>query len=168
MEELITDILLSASLCADCFAVALCSSVTMKKVTLAQVLQIALIFAIIQTSFLFVGWAFGDFIARYLMHFVKWIGMGILVFVGVSMIREAFSEEKPRNLTGFLNIVLAGIADSIDALAVGISCSGRVHHHSPVSHYRHQGRKPDWNQSRQTCCRVRRCCPYIAGNQYLA
>ena len=90
MEELITDILLSASLCADCFAVALCSSVTMKKVTLAQVLKIALIFAIIQTSFLFVGWAFGDFIARYLMHFVKWIGMGLLVFVGVSMIREAF------------------------------------------------------------------------------
>ena len=95
----------------------------MKKVTLAQVLKIALIFAIIQTSFLFVGWAFGDFIARYLMHFVKWIGMGILVFVGVSMIREAFSEEKPRNLTGFRNIVLAGIADSIDALAVGISMS---------------------------------------------
>lgn len=123
MEELITDILLSASLCADCFAVALCSSVTMKKVTLAQVLKIALIFAIIQTSFLFVGWAFGDFIARYLMHFVKWIGMGLLVFVGMSMIREAFSEEKPRNLTGFRNIVLAGIADSIDALAVGISMS---------------------------------------------
>ena len=120
MEELITDILLSASLCADCFAVALCSSVTMKKVTLAQVLKIALIFAIIQTSFLFVGWAFGDFIARCLMHFVKWIGMGLLVFVGVSMIREAFSEEKPRNLTGFRNIVLAGIADSIDALAVEI------------------------------------------------
>ena len=114
MEELITDILLSASLCADCFAVALCSSVTMKEVTLAQVLKIALIFAVIQTSFLFVGWAFGDFIARYVMHFVKWIGMGLLVFVGVSMIREAFSEEEPRNLTGLRNIFLAGIADSAD------------------------------------------------------
>ena len=49
--------------------------------------------------------------------------MGLLVFVGVSMIREAFSEEEPRNLTGLRNIFLAGIADSIDALAVGISMS---------------------------------------------
>ena len=120
---MITDILLSASLCADCFAVALCSSVSMKKVSMGEVLKIALIFAVIQTSFLFIGWAFGDFIARYVMKFVSYIGMGLLVFVGGSMIREAFSEEESQNLTGFRNIVLAGVADSIDALAVGISMS---------------------------------------------
>ena len=39
------------------------------------------------------------------------------------MIKEAFSEGKPQNLTCLRNIVLAGMADSIDALAVGISMS---------------------------------------------
>lgn len=123
MENMIKDILLAASLCADCFAVALCSSVSMKKVRLWEVLKIALIFAVIQTSFLLAGWAFGDFIARYIMKFVKYVGMFLLLFVGGSMIRGAFSEEESQNLTGFRNIVLAGIADSIDALAVGISMS---------------------------------------------
>ena len=49
--------------------------------------------------------------------------MGLLLFVGGSMIKEAFSEEDSQNLSGFRNIVIAGVADSIDALAVGISMS---------------------------------------------
>ena len=114
------DILLSASLCADCFAVALCASVSMKNVRWTEVLRIALIFAVIQTSFLAAGWAFGDFISRYIMKIVKYVGMALLIFVGSSMIREAFSDEEPHSLTGFCNIVLAGVADSIDAFSVFI------------------------------------------------
>lgn len=122
------DILLSASLCADCFAVALCASVSMKNVRWTEVLRIALIFAVIQTAFLAAGWAFGDFISRYIIKIVKYVGMALLIFVGSSMIREAFSDEESHSLTGFRNIVLAGVADSIDALAVGISMSmaGRI------------------------------------------
>lgn len=123
VENLLKDILLAVSLCADCFAVSLCASVSMKKTRAGEVMKIALIFAVIQTLFLFLGWAFGDFIAKYVLSYVKYIGMGLLVFVGVSMIKEAFSEEESRNLSGFRNIVMAGIADSIDALAVGISMS---------------------------------------------
>ena len=168
MEELITDILLSASLCADCFAVALCSSVTMKKVTLAQVLKIALIFAIIQTSFLFVGWAFGDFIARYLMHFVKYKGG---LFRGEAKKPYRLSEYRScrscrqyrRPGSRYFNVDGRTQSGRHDG-----PCRGRLHYYSPVCHHRHQGRKLDWNQSRQTCCRVRRCCPYIAGNQYIA
>ena len=122
------DILLSASLCADCFAVALCASVTMKNVRWTEVRRSALIFAVIQTSFLAAGWAFGDFISRYIIKIVKYVGKALLIFVGSSMIREACSDEEPHSLTGFRNIVLAGVADSIDALAVGISMSmaGRI------------------------------------------
>ena len=120
MEEIFKDILLSASLCADCFAVSLCASVATKRVSWGEILKISLIFAVIQTSFLFVGWAFGDFIARYVLAYVKYIGMGLLLFVGGSMIKEAFSEEESQNLSGFRNIVIAGVADSIDALAVHV------------------------------------------------
>ena len=113
------DILLATSLCADCFAVALCSSVTMKKVPIVRVLKIALIFAVIHTALLFIGWAFGDFIARYVIHFVKYIGMLLLVLVGGQMIKDAFSQEKSQSLSS----LRAAFADSIDALAVGISLS---------------------------------------------
>ncbi len=123
MEEIIKDILLSASLCADCFAVSLCSSVSMRKTRFWEILKIALIFAVIQTSFLLIGWAFGDFIAKYILVYVRYVGMGLLLLVGGSMIKESFSEEESQNLSGVRNIVLAGIADSIDALAVGISMS---------------------------------------------
>ena len=121
--DIVKDILLAASLCADCFAVALCASVSMSGVKWKEVMRIALIFAVIQTSLLFVGWAFGDFIARYIIKIVSYVGMLLLVFVGGSMIKEDFSDEYPRNLSGLRNIVIAGIADSIDALAVGISMS---------------------------------------------
>ncbi|MDD6253494.1 MAG: manganese efflux pump [Bacteroidales bacterium] len=121
--EIIKDILLAASLCADCFAVALCASVSMKGVRWGEVMRIALIFAVIQTAFLFIGWAFGDFIARYIIKIVSYVGMALLAFVGISMIKEAFSDEEPHNLDGLRNIIIAGVADSIDALAVGISMS---------------------------------------------
>lgn len=123
MENTIKDILLAASLCADCFAVSLCSSISIKNIRWNNLLGIALVFAIVQTLFLFVGWCFGDFIARYFMNFVSWIGMGLLVFVGASMIRDAFSEEESQNFNGLRNILIASMADSIDALAVGISMS---------------------------------------------
>ncbi|MGM9765107.1 MAG: manganese efflux pump MntP family protein, partial [Candidatus Cryptobacteroides sp.] len=88
-----------------------------------EVMRIALIFAVIQTAFLFIGWAFGDFIARYIIKIVSYVGMALLAFVGISMIKEAFSDEEPHNLDGLRNIIIAGVADSIDALAVGISMS---------------------------------------------
>lgn len=121
--EILKDVLLAASLCADCFAVALCASVAMKGVRWGEVMRIALIFAVIQTVFLFIGWAFGDFIARYIIKIVSYVGMALLAFVGISMIKEAFSDEEPHNLEGLRNIIIAGVADSIDALAVGISMS---------------------------------------------
>ncbi len=49
--------------------------------------------------------------------------MLLLVLVGGQMIKDAFSQEKSQSLSSLRNIVLAAFADSIDALAVGISLS---------------------------------------------
>ena len=50
-------ILVAASLCADCFAVSLCSGVTLRDVRWKRVLAVALAFAVIQAGLLAVGWA---------------------------------------------------------------------------------------------------------------
>ena len=117
-------ILLAVSLCADCFAVTTCSSGTLKSVTWRKVLQIALVFAFVQTLLMLIGWLFGDLFVGFIHKAAKIIGFLLLLYVGGSMILEGIrNEEEPRDLNGMRNIIIGAIATSIDALAVGVSMS---------------------------------------------
>ena len=124
MRDIILAFALAVSLCADCFAVSLCSGVTMKGVTRKKVLLVALVFGVVQAAFLFAGYFFGDLFVGYVEKFAHWIGFLLLLYVGGSMILEAIrGEEEARDLNGIRNILVASVATSIDALAVGISLS---------------------------------------------
>ncbi|MBP5566161.1 MAG: manganese efflux pump [Bacteroidales bacterium] len=118
--------LIAVSLCADCFAVSLCSGTTLagsgdKKALIAR---IALAFAIIQTALMFAGWALGAVIYNFVSRFAPWIGFALLLFVGGSMlIAGVKGDEEHLKLDGTRDIILAGIATSIDALAVGAANS---------------------------------------------
>ncbi len=117
-------ILLALSLCADCFAVTTCSSLTLRRVTWREVFPIALIFSTIHIILMLSGWLFGDLFAGYLHRIADIIGFLLLLYVGGSMIIEALrGEEQNHNLNGFKNIVIGAVATSIDAFAVGISLS---------------------------------------------
>lgn len=121
---LLKSILLAVSLCADCFAVTTCSSVTLKSVTWRKTLQIALVFAFIQTFLMLVGWLFGDLFAGFVHKAAKWIGFLLLLYVGGSMALEGIKGgDDARDLNGMRNIILGAVATSIDALAVGVSMS---------------------------------------------
>ena len=114
-----TAILFALSLCADCFAVSLCSGITMGKVTRKDTLVVASAFA-----FLMIGWAFGRAVAPLIGRVAPWIGFLLLLYVGGSMVLEGIKgEAEALNLNGFRNIVLGGLATSIDALAAGMSMS---------------------------------------------
>ena len=86
LDSLLGAVLLSLSLCMDCFAVSTCSSVTVKKLNLGSALWIALIFALVHIGLLFAGWAFGDVVAAYVEKAAHWIGFLLLLFVGGSML----------------------------------------------------------------------------------
>ncbi|MBP5217817.1 MAG: manganese efflux pump [Bacteroidales bacterium] len=117
-------VVLALSLCADCFAVTACSSLSLRKVTWREALPIALVFSIIHISLLFLGWLLGDALAGYLHKIADVLGFLLLLYVGGSMIIDALrGEERHHNLNGFKNIVLGAVATSIDAFAVGISLS---------------------------------------------
>ncbi len=117
-------ILVAASLCADCLAVSLCSGVTLRSVRWRDVLGVALAFAFIQAGLLCTGWAFGHLLAGYVARISHWIGFLLLLYVGGSMLLEGIrGEEEIRDLSGWRNILLGGLATSIDALAVGIAQS---------------------------------------------
>ena len=117
-------ILLAVSLCADCFAVTTCSSVTLKSVTLRKVLLIAIVFATVQTLLMLIGWLFGDLFVGFISKAARWIGFLLLLYVGGSMILEGIrGNEEVRDLNGIKNVIIGAVATSIDALAVGISMS---------------------------------------------
>ncbi len=97
MNVILSAILLGISLCADCFAVALCSSVTVTREEVRRkVWTIAAVFAVIQTGLFMAGW-------------------------GLGFIDGVRSKSEHLNLSGFKSIVLGGVATSIDAAVVGLS-----------------------------------------------
>lgn len=117
-------ILLAASLCADCLAVSLCSGVTLRGAGRRQVLGIALAFAVIQSAFLLTGWAFGCLFAGLVERVSHIIGFLLLLYVGGSMLLSGIrGGEEALELDGWRNVLLGGVATSIDALAVGAAQS---------------------------------------------
>ncbi len=121
---IIESILLAASLCADCFAVSLCSGTLLKGRAARRIVWIALLFAVIQTVLLFAGWAFGSFIYKYVYAFARWLAFGLLLYVGGGMLLGGIKgDDDPRDLASLAGIVIAGVATSIDALAVGAASS---------------------------------------------
>ena len=80
MIAILAALVFAMSLCADCLAVSICSSVTLKKLEWKPVIAISLVFGVVQSGLLLLGYGLG-------------------------------------------HIIIAAIATSIDALAVGISLS---------------------------------------------
>jgi len=117
-------IILAASLCADCLAVSLCSSTTLRCVRWKSVGIIALTFSIIQAGLLLAGWMFGYALAGVVERAAHIIGCVLLLYVGGGMLWEGIKNSgECRNLQGFKNVVIGGVATSIDALAVGVAMS---------------------------------------------
>ena len=132
MNVWINAILLGISLCADCFAVSLCSSFLLPREEMKRkVWAVAAVFAVIQTGLFLGGWALGTFatelISEYVGHFenvAHIIGFLLLLYVGGAMFLDGVrSKSDHLNLDGFKSIVIGGVATSIDALVVGISMS---------------------------------------------
>ncbi len=126
--DIISLTLIAFSLSADAFAVAVTNGICGNRITKNHVLATAFTFGFFQGFMPLLGFALGktfsDFICRY-QHFVA---LFLLAAIGINMIVEAIKEQKHpeavcqnRNLFSLKNLVLQGIATSIDALAVGVS-----------------------------------------------
>ena len=130
MTVWISAILLGISLCADCFAVSLCSSFLLPREEMhKKVWTVAAVFAVIQTGLFLGGWALGTFatelISEYVGHFEKVahiIGFLLLLYVGGAMFLDGVRGKSDHlNLDGFKSIIIGGVATSIDAAIVGLS-----------------------------------------------
>ena len=132
MNVWISAILLGISLCADCFAVSLCSSFLLPREEMKKkVCTVAAVFAVIQTGLFLGGWALGTFatelISEYVGHFEKVahvIGFLLLLYVGGEMFIDGVRGKSDHlNLDGIKSMIVGGVATSIDAAVVGLSMS---------------------------------------------
>jgi putative Mn2+ efflux pump MntP len=115
-------ILIAVGLSMDSFAVAISNGLTIINLDKKKSLIIAVSLAVFQAVMPFIGWFAGLKVEKYIEEFDHWIAFGLLLFIGLKMIVEAFYEnEDNKSELNFLRLIAQSIATSIDALAVGIS-----------------------------------------------
>jgi putative Mn2+ efflux pump MntP len=108
----------------DAFAVCLGAGTQEQTSSPRPTFRLAFHFGLFQFIMPVLGWFAGATIERYIAAFDHWIAFGLLVFVGVRMIRSGFDpdrEETKNDPSRGWTLVLLSIAVSIDALAVGLS-----------------------------------------------
>ena len=115
--------LLAVGLSMDAFAVAVCKGLAMKRADLRKCAIVGLWFGGFQALMPAIGYFLGASFARYIEKFDHWVAFGLLLLIGLNMIREAVfgGEETAEESLGFRTMLLMAIATSIDALAVGVT-----------------------------------------------
>ena len=118
--------LIAVGLAMDCVAVSAARGVAMKGVRMSDALKLGLTFGGMQAGMAALGWAGGVGLTSIIEAWDHWIAFGLLVLIGGKMIFEGLrdddegAEEKKSRLT-LGQLLLLGVATSIDAAAVGVT-----------------------------------------------
>ena len=117
---------LAVGLSMDACAVSICKGLAMKKATLKEGAVCGIWFGGFQALMPLIGFFLGSLFAQAIETIDHWIALALLAFIGINMLKEAFSkEEECEECSGadlsFKTMLVMAIATSIDALAVGIS-----------------------------------------------
>ncbi len=122
--DLISLVFIAVSLSADCFAVSLCGSACMGKLSRLQVLRTAFAFGFAQFIMPVVGWLAGRTVVNIISAYDHWVAFGLLALVGGHMIWESTKsegQEQETDITKGVRLFTLALATSIDSLAVGLS-----------------------------------------------
>ena len=115
-------LIMSAALAMDAFAVSVCKGLSLKNVTPRHMLICGIWFGLFQALMPLLGYGAGRAFRVFIDRYSHWVAFGLLLIVGVVMIRDAFKEEE--EVDASLNVktmLMLAIATSIDAFAVGAS-----------------------------------------------
>jgi putative Mn2+ efflux pump MntP len=126
--DFITQILLSFCLATDAFAVSITNGMCSCKVTKKNVLATAFTFGFFQGIMPILGFLFGNRFTGVISRYQHFVALFLLGAIGLNMIVDAIKDKqnpegqcKAKNVFSTKNLILQGIATSIDALAVGVS-----------------------------------------------
>lgn len=121
-------LLLGVGLSMDAFAVSVCKGLAMKRSSVKAGLTCGIWFGGFQALMPLIGFFLGSMFAKAIQSVDHWVAFGLLVLIGVNMLREAFSPEEDGGCSecadadlSVKSMFVMAVATSIDALAVGIS-----------------------------------------------
>ena len=117
-------VLIALGLAMDAFAVALGCAASGEARGVGAGLRLSFHFGLFQFLMPVAGWAVGVRIERLVSTWDHWIAFGLLVFVGVRMIRAGLHpslESRSLDPSRGLRVVILALATSIDAFAIGLS-----------------------------------------------
>jgi manganese efflux pump family protein len=119
----ITILFIALALSMDAFAVSIASGVAIKQLRISHSLTIASWFGIFQAVMPLLGWFGGTRLRDALSGADHWVVFGLLMFIGIKMIWEAFKIDPIEKLNPLDVRVLfsLSLATSLDALAAGVS-----------------------------------------------
>lgn len=124
--DLLTVLGIAVGLSMDAFAVAIATSVRLYPVSRRQVFRYSFHFGLFQALMPVLGWLAGSSVATLVQAWDHWLAMALLGYVGGKMLKDAFAggddEARPaQDPTRGWSLVIASVATSIDAFAVGLS-----------------------------------------------
>ncbi|MBR2926556.1 MAG: manganese efflux pump [Clostridia bacterium] len=123
---LIELLFLGVGVSMDAFAVSICKGLSTKRAGARGMLACGLWFGGFQALMPLVGYLLGSLFSNAIERFDHWIAFVLLGFIGVNMLKEAFSKDEECGCCGegdfsFKTMLTMAVATSIDALAVGVS-----------------------------------------------
>lgn len=116
-------LLFAVGLAMDAFAVSIGKGLSLKQVRLRHAMSAGLWFGGFQALMPIIGYFLGQGFSHIVNNVDHWIAFGLLVLIGLNMIRETLSgdEEGQDDDFGFRKMFVMAVATSIDALTVGVS-----------------------------------------------
>lgn len=119
--------LIGVSLSVDAFAVSICDGMCYTNLNKRNGVTIPLTFGIFQAGMPLIGFFLGTLFINYIEAFDHYVAFALLLIIGGKMIFDGVkelrskSEEVPQKKFSYPEVLLQGVATSIDALAVGLS-----------------------------------------------
>jgi putative Mn2+ efflux pump MntP len=118
---------LAVALAMDALAVAVATGCRLRTVSARQTLRLAWHFGLFQAAMPIAGWFMGQGIRSFVDDWAHWIAFGLLAFIGLKMLKEAFEHDDAEcgmaDPTRGTSLIMLSVATSIDALAVGVTLS---------------------------------------------
>ncbi|NHK28697.1 manganese efflux pump [Parvularcula flava] len=119
-------ILTSAGLSTDAFAASLARGVSARQASIAAALRTGALFGTTEGLMCLAGWALAAGFAGLVTAIDHWIALGLLVFIGIGMIRNGMGDAEA-DVEVFIrgaslrSTILTAIGTSIDSAAVGVA-----------------------------------------------
>lgn len=120
-------VLLGVGLAMDAFSVSLANGLNEPKMNRKKMCAVSGVFAFFQAAMPMIGWiCVHTIVQRFKMFekFIPWIALALLLFIGGKMLAEGIKGgdgEEQRAGVGLTELLVQGVATSIDALSVGFT-----------------------------------------------